>query len=72
MNYLIRVDLALEINLLDDAYNLSLNSNNVEKIRKVSFECLKKGRIDISIKCMELLNDFAGLYLIYTSLGMKE
>lgn len=64
--------MALQLQRVDDAFEIALVLNDPIKLRQVGDLALTEGRIKISVQAFEAAEDLGGLLLIFTSLGLKE
>lgn len=60
------------MNKLSTAFEIATVENNDAKWKQIADLALINGKIDIAIKCLKASNDINGLFLIYSSLGLKE
>lgn len=67
-----KFELALQLNRIKDAHSIAYKENSVNKWRQLGDLALINGHFDIAIESLKAANDLNGLFLIFSSLGMKE
>lgn len=67
-----KFELALQLNKIPEAYALALKENNLNKWKQIGDLALLNGHFQIAIDSLKAANDLNGLFLIFSSLGMKE
>jgi len=67
-----KFELALQLNKINEAYGLALKENNINKWKQIGDLALINGHFQIAIDSLKAANDINGLFLIFSSLGMKD
>lgn len=64
-----KFELALSLNLIQDAYEIAAAQNATDKWRKVGDIALSRGQFGLAEDCFDKSNDFNSLLLFYSSYG---
>ena len=67
-----KLNLAIELGLMDDALKLAESSNKIAYWKQVGDLALTKGYFDIAEKCFENSNDLSSLFFLYTATSNRE
>lgn len=67
-----KFDLALQLNLVKEAFDIAEKQNSSEKFRKVGDIALMRGQFSLAEQCYEKSQDFNSLLLFYSSYGNEE
>ena len=68
-----KFDLALQLGMLDEAFEIIQSIDSSEsKWKQIGDVCLIDGRVDLAIQSYQKVEDLPSLFLIYSSLGMKD
>ncbi len=67
-----KFELALQLNKINEAYEIAVKENNLNKWKQIGDLALLNGHFQIAIDCLKAANDINGLFLIYSSLGLKK
>ena len=67
-----KFDLALMLNLVEDAYKIAEQQQSVEKWKKVGDIALSRGSFALAETCYDKSSDFNSLLLFYSSYGDLE
>ncbi|CAD8136859.1 unnamed protein product [Paramecium octaurelia] len=66
-----KFELALQLAIVDDAFQIAQKSQDTLKLRQVGDLALQQGKIKLAAQALEEADDFGGLLLIYSSIGLK-
>ena len=67
-----KFELALQLNKIKEAYEIAVKENNLNKWKQIGDLALINGHFQIAIDSLKAANDINGLFLILSSLGMKD
>lgn len=67
-----KLNLAIELGLLDDALDLAKKSGKTSSWKQVGDLALAKGYFDVAEKCFQEAKDLSSLFLLYTATSNHE
>ena len=67
-----KFELALQLNKINEAYEIAVKENNLNKWKQIGDLALLNGHFQIAIESLKAANDINGLFLLYSSLGIKD
>lgn len=67
-----KFELALTLNKIEEAYNISEEQGSVDKWKKVGDIALMAGSFELAERCFEKSQDFNSLMLFYSSYGDQD
>lgn len=67
-----KFELALQLNKIHEAYEIAIKENNLNKWKQIGDLALINGNFQIAVESLKAANDVNGLFLLFSSLGMKD
>lgn len=67
-----KFELALQLNKIEEAHRIAAKENNLSKWKQIGDLALLNGHFQVAIESLKAAGDINGLFLVFSSLGMKE